>query len=106
MDKIKFKKFIENNLKKVLEAENLEDIFKILCENATKLYIGTQVVFAQKFTKRIEYVIGAGTETFMPQEKIELDDRYVVFLQSFENVSSYEKDILVSLFKLAVVIKK
>ncbi|MBR9648434.1 hypothetical protein KM792_02575 [Clostridium tyrobutyricum] len=105
MDKMEFKKFIEHNLKEVLEAGDIKEAFKILCENTVAYYEGTQVVFSQKFTKRIEYIIGAGKETFMPQEKVELNDKYTVFLQSFENVSDYEKDILISLFKLCVVIK-
>lgn len=106
MDKTKFKKFVESNLKEAFKQMNLKDAFKMLCENTAEFYSGTQVVFAERFTKRIEYIIGAGTETFMPQEKIELDERYVVFLQSFENVSAYEKDVLVSLFKLVVAVKR
>ncbi|MBV4418560.1 hypothetical protein KM800_04360 [Clostridium tyrobutyricum] len=105
MDKMEFKKFIKHNLREVLEAGDIKEAFKILCENTAAYYKGTQVVFSQKFTKRIEYIIGAGKETFMPQEKIELNDRYIVFLQSFENVPDYEKDILIAMFKLCAVIK-
>lgn len=100
-----FKKFIENCLKEILGNKNIKDLFKVLCNNTVAFYKETQVIFAEKFATRVAYVTGSGMEKFNPQEKIELNDRYVVFLQNFENISSYEKDILISMFKLAVLIK-
>ncbi|WP_446897278.1 hypothetical protein ACSVC9_09640 [Clostridium sp. LBM24168] len=100
--RVDFKEFIARNLEEILEHGNIKEMFKLLCKNTAEFYSGTQIIFSEKFMKRIAYVTGAGEETFMPQEKIELDDRYVIFLQGFENVSRYEKDTLISIFKIAV----
>lgn len=106
MEKDKFKNFIKCNLEEILKNHNIKELFQVLCKNTADFYSGTQVIFSERFTKRIAYVTGAGKETFMPQEKVELDGRYVVFLQGFEKVTYYEKDVLTSLFKIAVAVSR
>lgn len=104
--RVDFKELIEHNLEEILKHENIKELFGVLCKNTAEFYSGTQVIFSERFTKRVAYVTGAGEETFMPQEKVELDGRYVIFLQGFEKVPHYEKDILIALFKIAATLRK
>lgn len=104
--KVDFKELIVRNLQEILKCKNMKKLFEVLCKNTAEFYAGTQVIFSERFTKRIAYVAGAGEETFMPQEKVELDGRHVVFLQGFENVPPYEKDTLIALFKVAAAAAK
>lgn len=106
MSDMRFKEFLRASLKEVIGSEDIKKLFEVLCKNTSDFYNGRQVNFCERFTKRIEYVTGYGEESFIPQEKIELDGRYLVLLQGFEDVPDCERELLVSLFKIAAASSK
>ncbi|WP_416176226.1 hypothetical protein [Clostridium sp.] len=106
MSKVKFHQLIKENLKEILKDKDIKDLFYTICKNTSEFYNDNQVIVCERFTKRISYITGAGKDRFTSQKKIELDGRYIVFLQGFEEVPKWEIDILISIFKIAVEISK
>ncbi len=102
----KFSEFIAALLKKALEEVSLEKSVTVLAEDLSQRYKGTQIYFGEKFTTRIAYITGAGKESFEESEKIELNSRYFLFFQNFEQVPLYEKEIIISMCKIITLIKE
>lgn len=102
----KFKEFIEDVLKEALEGSDLEGAFKIISEALVKRYEGTKVYFAEKFTTRIGYITGSGEESCKSAEKIQLNYKYFVFFQNFEKVPKEDKDMIISLCKIVLLLKE
>ncbi|MFD3156937.1 hypothetical protein ACFIJ5_08765 [Haloimpatiens sp. FM7330] len=101
-----FSHLIEDILKKALKKESLKEAVEITCKCITKYYTHTQIVFAEKLGKRVSYIVGAGEETYNPSRTVILDEKYCIIMQNFSNISFEEEDILVSLFKVILAVKK
>ncbi|MCY6485106.1 hypothetical protein OW763_12235 [Clostridium aestuarii] len=97
--KQEFYRFIENTSKRAIENESLKSALQIVCNSIVDYYPGTQISFAENIGKRISYILGAGKELFKPSEIIRINERYVLVMQNFNNVSDYEKNAIGALFK-------
>jgi hypothetical protein len=99
-----FSAWIRKTAEKSLKAESLSEALQIVSKHVIDRYQQSKIWFAETLGKRQSFLEGAGEETFFPPEKIILSDKYTVFLQNLVLVNKREKDALIALFKLVILI--
>ncbi|HHU69941.1 MAG TPA: hypothetical protein GXZ31_06545 [Thermoanaerobacterales bacterium] len=96
------KKIIKDSLEAALKVASLREALEIVSESVIEYYPDKKIWFTKCFGKREEFIAGAGKDSFLPPEKIQLTDKYSVFLQNFSDLSYEEKETIISGCKLLI----
>lgn len=100
-----FIKLLESILKEILKKEDFKTTVDKVCNSITEYYPNTQISLAEKLGRRLSYIGGSGKETYIPYEVIELNNNYSIVVQNFKEIPLENRDLLISLFKILLVLK-
>jgi len=74
------------------------NLLQILCRVYTEHFPGRKIYIAVKLGKRLSYLTGAGKELYLEPEVIEIQDKYVVFIETKSGLLRGEKEEIATLF--------